>query len=62
MDGLPIGGPYLAGDGPTSFLGVVDEYDPFRPNDYEKVLKRKRELRQKERDVERQKELEEREK
>ncbi|XP_056311467.1 splicing factor 45 isoform X2 [Danio aesculapii] len=43
-------------------IPLADEYDPMFPNDYEKVLKRHREERQKLREQERQKEIEEREK
>uniref|UniRef100_A0A2K5C2P5 Splicing factor 45 n=1 Tax=Aotus nancymaae TaxID=37293 RepID=A0A2K5C2P5_AOTNA len=41
---------------------LADEYDPMFPNDYEKVVKRQREERQRQRELERQKKIEEREK
>ncbi|XP_062339358.1 splicing factor 45 isoform X3 [Osmerus eperlanus] len=43
-------------------IPLADEYDPMFPNDYEKVVKRHREERQKQREHERLKEIEEREK
>ena len=56
------GSPFIGSEAPvaTSLL-VKDEYDPTRPNDYEEVVKRRREQRQKEREEERKKEIEERE-
>jgi hypothetical protein len=45
-----------------SVFGYTDEYDPLRPNDYEKLKEqRKREQHQRERDLERQKRDEEEE-
>lgn len=37
----------------ASFLGVSDEYDPLKPNDYETFNKLRRAERQKEREKER---------
>lgn len=53
---------------PTAFspgdvlVPLADEYDPMFPNDYEKVVKRHREERQRQRELERLKEIDEREK
>ena len=50
----PGGGhsPFLASEAPTSFPGITNEYDPFHPNDYEEVVARIKEQRQKEREEE----------
>lgn len=52
--------PFIASEPPTSFPGITDEYDPLRPNDYEDVVARRKEQRQREREEERRKEAEER--
>lgn len=52
---------FIGIDGPSSFLGVNDEYDPLRPNDYENYSKKLRDRRNKDKDDERKKELQERE-
>ena len=60
--GIPVSmSPFIASEAPGSFLGVTDEYDPQRPNDYESYIKMRKDQRQKEREEERKKELEERE-
>lgn len=60
--GIPASmSPFIASEAPGSFLGVADEYDPQRPNDYESYIKMRKDQRQKEREEERKKELEERE-
>ncbi len=52
--GVPTGGtPFIAQEAPTSFLGVSDEYDPLRPNDYEDFVKKRKEMRKKEEDQKR---------
>ncbi|XP_034433557.1 splicing factor 45 [Hippoglossus hippoglossus] len=56
-DTVPSG--FSSGD---ALIPLADEYDPMFPNDYEKVVKRHREERQRLREQERQKEIEEREK
>ncbi|XP_044042362.1 splicing factor 45 isoform X1 [Siniperca chuatsi] len=56
-DAVPSG--FSSGD---VLIPLADEYDPIFPNDYEKVVKRHREERQRLREQERQKEIEEREK
>ncbi|GAB6026914.1 Splicing factor 45 [Chamberlinius hualienensis] len=43
-----------------SNIGVIDEYDPLYPNDYEKIIKEQKERKEKERDEERRREYEER--
>jgi len=53
--------PFIASEAPGSILGVTDEYDPQRPNDYESYIKMRKDQRQREREEERKKELEERE-
>lgn len=45
-----------------ALIPLADEYDPMFPNDYEKVVKRHREERQRQRELERQKEIDDREK
>ncbi|KAM4675060.1 splicing factor 45 isoform 1-T1 [Discoglossus pictus] len=45
-----------------ALVPLADEYDPMYPNEYDKVVKRQREERQRLREIERQKEIEEREK
>lgn len=54
-----VGTPFIASEPPTvtTLLGVSDEYDPLRPNDYESFVKRRKEQRQREREEERRKEL-----
>lgn len=52
--------PFLASEAPTSFPGITDEYDPFHPNDYEEVVTRKKEQRQRARDEEKKREADER--
>jgi len=42
----------------SSLTGVVDEYDPFRPNEYEEFQRRRREQRKRERREEKQKQEE----
>ena len=62
VGGAPVpASPFIAADAPSSFLGVADEYDPRRPNDYETYIKEMKERRNKEKDEERKKELTERE-
>ncbi|KAK3104085.1 hypothetical protein FSP39_024317 [Pinctada imbricata] len=51
--------PFIAADPVPSFTGVIDEYDPLRPNDYEDFVKKRKEQRQKERDDERKREMDE---
>ena len=49
----PLGSPFIGSDAPAgAFLGVVDEYDPMKPNDYETFLKMRRAEKQKEREKE----------
>jgi hypothetical protein len=57
QDTAPSGFP--SGD---ALIPLADEYDPMFPNDYEKVVKRHREERQRQREQERLKEIEDREK
>ena len=45
-----MGSPFIGCDAPASFLGVTDEYDPLKPNDYEKFIKLRREEKQRERE------------
>lgn len=45
-----IGSPFIGADASMSFLGVVDEYDPLRPNEYETYVKLRKEDRQRERE------------
>ncbi|KAM6985658.1 splicing factor 45 isoform 2-T2 [Aplochiton taeniatus] len=56
-DAIPGG--FSSGD---VLIPLADEYDPMFPNDYEKVVKRHREERQRQRELERLKEIDEREK
>ncbi|XP_045164806.2 splicing factor 45-like [Mercenaria mercenaria] len=44
------GSPFIASDPVPSLTGVKDEYNPLRPNDYEDIMKKKRDQKQKERD------------
>jgi hypothetical protein len=46
------GSPFIASDPVPSLTGVKDEYNPLRPNDYEEIMKKKRDQKQKERDEE----------
>lgn len=48
-----IGSPFIGADASMSFLGVIDEYEPLRPNDYETYVKMRKEERQRERDEDR---------
>lgn len=57
QDTAPSG--FSSGD---ALIPLADEYDPMFPNDYEKVVKRHREERQRQREQERLKEIEDREK
>ena len=62
---ISITAPFIGSEAPiisATFLGVNDEYDPLNPNDYEEHVKVVKDKRQKERDEERQRELEDREK
>ncbi|CAL8278688.1 splicing factor 45 isoform X1 [Gadus morhua] len=56
-DTVPAG--FSPGD---ALVPLADEYDPMFPNDYEKVIKRHREERQRQRELERLKEIDERDK
>jgi hypothetical protein len=49
------GSPFLPSDPQPSLTGVIDEYEPLRPNDYEDFVKKRKEQRMKERDEERNK-------
>lgn len=40
-----IGSPFIGSDALLSFLGVIDEYDPLRPNEYETFRKLQKEER-----------------
>ncbi|XP_067684085.1 splicing factor 45-like [Haliotis asinina] len=51
--------PFIASDPVPSITGVQDEYDPFRPNEYEDIVKKRREAKQKEREEEKRREAEE---
>ncbi|XP_013408270.1 splicing factor 45 [Lingula anatina] len=53
--------PFIGAEPTSSFLGVQDEYDPRRPNDYEDYVKKRKQQKQRERDDEKKKEMEERE-
>ena len=55
QDPVPSG--FSAGE---VLIPLADEYDPMFPNDYEKVVKHKREKQQIQWELERQKEIEER--
>lgn len=44
--------PFIASEPIPSLTGVADEYEPLRPNEYEEIVKKRREQRQKERDEE----------
>ena len=48
--GVPTGGtPFIASEAPAvSLLGVSDEYDPLRPNDYEDFVKKRKEQKKRE--------------
>ncbi|CAL8323723.1 unnamed protein product [Lota lota] len=56
-DAVPAG--FSPGD---ALVPLADEYDPMFPNDYEKVIKRHREERQRQRELERLKEIDDRDK
>jgi len=45
--------PFFGADVPMSFSGVVDEYDPLRPNDYESFSKKRRDEKRREREDDR---------
>ncbi|XP_063432260.1 splicing factor 45-like isoform X6 [Mytilus trossulus] len=49
------GSPFLPSDPSSSLTGVIDEYDPLRPNDYEDFTKKRKEQRLKEREEEKNK-------
>ncbi|XP_052090631.1 splicing factor 45-like isoform X3 [Mytilus californianus] len=49
------GSPFLPSDPQSSLTGVIDEYDPLRPNDYEDFTKKRKEQRLKEREEEKHK-------
>ena len=51
---------FIPADGASSFLGVVDEYDPMCPNEFEVCVKASRERRQRERDDDRRREVDDR--
>ncbi|KAL5013489.1 hypothetical protein ScPMuIL_007759 [Solemya velum] len=56
-----IGGiPFIATEPVPSFTGVVDEYEPLRPNEYDDIMKKRREQRQKERDEDKKKDNDDR--
>jgi hypothetical protein len=42
--------PFVGAESPMSFLGVKDEYDPLKPNDYESFTKLRRDDKPKDRD------------
>lgn len=44
--------PFIASDPLPSLTGVKDEYNPLRPNDYEELMKKRKEQKQRERDDE----------
>ena len=46
-------GPQFIVGGDIGFTGVVDEYDPAKPNDYEKLTKSRKQSRDQEDDVDR---------
>ena len=60
MDSPPHAAAGLKDPVPSGFsagevlIPLADEYDPMFPNDYEKVVKRQREERQRQRELERQ--------
>lgn len=53
--------PFIGVDASSSFLGVSDEYDPLRPNDYEHHCKEIKERKNRQKEDDRKKELQERE-
>ena len=53
------GSPFLPADPQSSLTGVIDEYDPLRPNDYEDFVKKRKEQRNKERDDDKRKDFDE---
>ncbi|XP_064632967.1 splicing factor 45-like [Lineus longissimus] len=55
----PVASPFIAVE-PTAFSGVVDEYNPLYPNDYEELVKKRRDQKAKEREEERKKEQDDR--
>ncbi|CAH1785008.1 unnamed protein product, partial [Owenia fusiformis] len=59
VDYSPAASPFIPQE--SSLTGVLDEYDPLRPNEYEDFIKKRREVRQREREREREREIEERE-
>ena len=44
------GSPFIASDPMPSLTGVKDEYNPLRPNDYEEMMKKRKEQKSKERE------------
>ena len=59
MASLPVvATPFIGSEPPnmmTTLLGVADEYDPLRPNEYETFVKKRKEMRQREREEDRRK-------
>lgn len=51
------GSPFLPSEPQPSLTGVIDEYEPLRPNDYEDFVKKRKEQRMKEREEEKKKDL-----
>ena len=60
LTGSAKASPFIPSDGASSFLGVVDEYDPMFPNEFDTCVKSTRERRQRERDDDRRRELDDR--
>lgn len=48
--------PFIQMEPTPSITGVADEYDPFRPNEYDEVVKRMKEDKEKEREKDRRRE------
>ena len=57
LEGIPPspggGSPFVPSPVVPSITGVVDEYDPFRPNEYDDLVKKKKEQKQKDREEDR---------